>query len=125
MSELRAGFLYCIKQKWPKQILMLYIGYTIHVIPAGYLNVLLVARLYPESYLYLTLNEVAFFVDMTIEGLLLGAWVGFKNRLHTLAIGILLFDTGAILMGTTKNFGLYLLTVCLNGFSVHLAGVFL
>lgn len=122
MSELRAGFLYCFKQKWLKQLLILYIGYTILVIPAGYLNVLLVARLYPESYLYLTLNEVAFFVGMTAGGLLLGAWGGFKNRLHTLAIGILLFGAGAILMGTTINFWLYLVTVCLTGFSVPLAG---
>lgn len=120
LLELKEGLKYCFGQKWLKRLLTVYMAYTLFVIPAGYLNVLLVARVYLDNYWYLTMNEVAFFAGMTAGGLALSVLGGFKRKTNTLILGFLLFGGSAILMGIHSSFLIYLATVFFTGFSVPL-----
>ena len=88
------------------------------LVPAAFLNVLMVTRVYGDNYWYLTLNEMAFFVGAVIGGLVLSSWGGFSNRLKTLGYGGIVFGVTCIAMGLTKEFWVYLIIIFAAGLAM-------
>lgn len=117
-SEMKAGIQYAVKERFVGQLLVIFGLFIFLCVPAGFLATLFVTRYYGDTYWYLTLVEVIGFIGMTVGGVLIGAWGGFKNRVKTLAVGILAFGLLAIGMGLIRNFVVYLILMIIYGIAL-------
>ena len=77
-------------------------------VPAGFMAALLVSRVYGDVYWYLTAVELVGFAGMALGGVLMGTWGGFKSRVKTFAVGLLVLSIMTIGMGVSPYFILYL-----------------
>lgn len=115
LDDMKIGVHYTFKDRFLSRLLGLYGIFIFLCVPAGFLATLLVSRVYGDTYWYLTAVEVVGFAGMAIGGLIMGTWGGFKNRVKTLLIGMLIFGVLAVGMGLSKNFILYLALMALYG----------
>lgn len=116
--EVKAGIKYVFEQKFIKKLLLRYMVYTVLIVPAGFLNVLMVTRVFGGDYFYLTLNEMIFFIGSTVGGVFISIWGGFKNRNLTMTFSWIIFSFFTIAMAFVTNFTLYLFCMALVGISI-------
>ncbi len=114
-DDLKAGIHYSFTNSFLRRTLLICTIYCFFITPAALLNVLFVTRVFGESYWYLTLNEISFFVGAFLGGLILGAWGGFRNRLKTLAWGGFVFGLTTIAFGIVDVFWIYLAIMFITG----------
>ncbi len=117
-SEMISGLCYAKSEPFLKRILIINGLFIFLCVPAGFLAALYVSRTYGDSYAYLTTVELVGFAGMTIGGILMGIWGGFKNHVKTLMTGMILFGILAIGMGVSKSFLLYLILMLLYGIAL-------
>ncbi len=115
LREMKEGFGYAIKERFIGKLLLIFGVFIFLCVPAGFLATLFVSRYYGDTYWYMTLTEVIGFVGMTAGGLLIGTWGGFKNRVKTLAVGMIAFGALAVLMGAVRSFTVYLILMAVYG----------
>ena len=107
-AEMKAGILYSFSDKTIGKILIVYGLYILLCVPAGFMAALLVSRVYGDVYWYLTAVELVGFAGMALGGVLMGIWGGFKSRVKTYAVGLLILSIMTIGMGVSPYFILYL-----------------
>lgn len=107
-AEMKAGILYSFSDKTIGKILIVYGLYILLCVPAGFMAALLVSRVYGDVYWYLTAVELVGFAGMALGGVLMGIWGGFKSRVKTFAVGLLILSIMTIGMGVSPYFILYL-----------------
>ena len=107
-SEIKAGIRYSFSDKLIGKILIVYGLYILLCVPAGFMAALLVSRVYGDVYWYLTALELVGFAGMTLGGVLMGVWGGFKSRIKTFALGLFVLSLMTIGMGVSPYFILYL-----------------
>ena len=107
-SEIKAGIHYSFSYKMIGKILIVYGLFILLSVPAGFMAALLVSRVYGDVYWYLTAVELVGFAGMTLGGVLMGVWSGFKSRVKTFAFGLLIVSIMTIGMGVSPYFILYL-----------------
>lgn len=117
-SEMKAGFRYAVKDSFVGRLLLLFGLFIFLCVPAGFLATLYVSRYFGDTYWYLTLVEVIGFIGMAADGVLIGAWGGFRNRVKTLVVGMLAFGLLAIGMGATEHFTVYLILMAVYGIAL-------
>lgn len=115
LTDLKAGISYAFSEKLIGRLLIIYGLFVFLCVPAGFLAGLLVSRVYGDTYGYLTVVELVGFAGMTLGGLLMSTWGGFKSRKVTLLFGLAIFGIMAILMGLSTNFIFYLALMALYG----------
>lgn len=113
--DLRIGTDYAWRNKTVRKMLIIYAAFTFLTVPAGYLNGLLVSRVFGDTYWYLTAAELVGFGGMMAGGLVVSAWGGFRSHSMTLAAGLWAFGLMAIGMSICHNFLLYLILMSLYG----------
>lgn len=121
IEDFKKGLSYTLSHKFIRYILNLNIWIFILIIPATMFNVLLVTRSFGSDYFYLTLNEVSFFIGATIGGIALASWGGFKNRMSTFNMGLIIFTISTIFLAIFSYFGhfyLYLVAMVVCGTSM-------
>ena len=107
-SEIKAGIHYSFSDKMIGKILIVYGLFILLSVPAGFMAALLVSRVYGDVYWYLTAVELVGFAGMALGGVLMGTWGGFKSRVKTFAVGLLVLSIMTIGMGVSPYFILYL-----------------
>ena len=107
-SEIKAGIRYSFADKLIGKILVVYGLFILLSVPAGFMAALLVSRMYGDVYWYLTAVELVGFAGMTLGGVLMGVWGGFKSRVKTFAVGLLILSIMTIGMSVSPYFILYL-----------------
>lgn len=107
-SEIKAGIHYSFSDKMIGKILIVYGLFILLSVPAGFMAALLVSRVYGDVYWYLTAVELVGFAGMALGGVLMGMWGGFKSRVKTFVVGLLLLSITTIIMGISPYFILYL-----------------
>ena len=107
-SEIKAGIHYSFSDKMIGKILIVYGLFILLSVPAGFMAALLVSRVYGDVYWYLTAVELVGFAGMALGGVLMGMWGGFKSRVKTFVVGLLLLSITTIGMGISPYFILYL-----------------
>lgn len=117
-EELISGIKYAGSNQFLRNLLFVNGVFISLCVPAGFLATLYVSRMYGDSYSYLAIVELVGFAGMTAGGVLIGTWGGFKKRLKTLVLGMLLFGALAIGMGAAKSFLLYLILMFLYGIAL-------
>ncbi|MDL2288521.1 MFS transporter [Oscillospiraceae bacterium OttesenSCG-928-F05] len=118
LEDLREGLRYAWQSFFIRRMTVYYLITSILIVPAAMFNVLFVTRSYGDSYLYLALNEAAFFIGSLVGGVVLAAWGGFKNRLKTLAAGCSVYGLATVFMGLVPPFWLYLVVMLLAGLTM-------
>lgn len=108
LSEIKSGISYSFSDRVIGKILIIYGLYILLCVPAGFMSALLVSRVYGDAYWYLTAVELVGFAGMALGGMLMGTWGGFKSRVKTFAVGMLLMSIMTIGMGIAPYFILYL-----------------
>jgi DHA3 family macrolide efflux protein-like MFS transporter len=63
------------KAKNGKRLLLTYGAFIFLSVPSSFLTVLMIERTFGDSYVYLTVNEMAGFAGMVLGGILLGSWL--------------------------------------------------
>ncbi|MDD4370475.1 MAG: MFS transporter [Anaerostipes sp.] len=117
-GEMRMGIQYANSVSYLKNLLILNGFFIFLCVPAGFLAALYVSRTYGDSYVYLTTVELVGFAGMTAGGILMGTWGGFKSRLKTVVVGMLLFGALAMGMGVAESFILYLILMFIYGIAL-------
>lgn len=118
--DLKEGVRYSLNNQFIKHLLVFYAMFTILIIPAAFLNVLMVTRTFGNEYWKLTANEMSFFVGSMIGGIIMATWGGFKNRVITIAVGCCTFGALTVAVGITKIFYVYLGIMVLTGMTIPL-----
>ena len=130
--EIGEGIGYVRSKPFLKKLLVLSALFNIMIAPTAVMTPLQVARNYGSDVWLLrggvsfgaeqrlAALEVVFFIGMMIGGLVIGAWGGFKNKSHTMALSTLLLGGGAVALGLITNFWVYLLCTGLIGIVMNL-----
>lgn len=118
LDDLKAGINYTVGNLFLRRVLMVSGVFCFLIVPAAFLNVLMVTRVFANDYWYLTLNEMAFFIGALLGGVVLGTWGGYPNRLKTLGYGGLVFGITTIAIGFVNVFWIYLVIMVITGFAM-------
>lgn len=122
-AEIKNGLQYLKNDHFLVNLFLGYMAYTVLIVPAGYLNVLMVTRVFGGSYLTLAVNEMTFFAGTTIGGIILSFWRGPKNLSKILLLAWSAFGISTILLAIAVNFYVYLFIMLLVGLSVPFGGM--
>ena len=107
-SEIKAGIRYSFSDRMIGKTLTVYGLFILLSVPAGFMAALLVSRVYGDAYWYLTAVELVGFAGMVLGGVVMGIWGGFKSRVKTFAVGLLVLSVMTMGMGVSPYFLLYL-----------------
>jgi DHA3 family macrolide efflux protein-like MFS transporter len=130
--EIGEGLNYVKNHDFLKKMLALSALFNIMVAPAAALTPLQVARNWgvivwgmPGGFSVgaeqrLALLEVVFFAGMSLGGLVMGIWGGFKNKSHSMALSTVMLGIGVVGLGLIPDFWLYLLCMGLSGLVMSL-----
>ncbi|GHV86700.1 hypothetical protein AGMMS50230_23080 [Spirochaetia bacterium] len=86
--------------------------------PSAMLTTLQVTRDFGVEVWRLTAIEVAFSVGMMSGGMLIGLWGGFKNRIFTAALAVVVYGLGVTGLGIVNNFFVYIGIMALIGITM-------
>lgn len=88
------------------------------VAPMAFLTPLQTVFNYGPEEWRLSLVEVAFASGMMIGGFSIAAWEGLKNRIHTMALSLVLMGLASIVLSLTNLFWVYLISMFIIGLSL-------
>lgn len=117
-ASIKEGISYTRNHKFISRLLVYMMIFNVLMAPMAILTPLMVTRTFGADPLYLTLNEIVFFVGNILGGIVISMWGGLKNKLHTAGLGCILCGVFAVLMGLPMGFPIYLLWMTLCGFTM-------
>lgn len=117
-QDVKQGAVYALQNRWVGKMLMVHGLFIFLAVPAGFLATLFVTRYYKESYAYMTIVEVVGFAGMSLGGVLMSTWGGFKNQVTSFLAGMSAFGTLAIGMGLIDSFIVYLALMAMYGIAL-------
>ncbi len=101
LADIRAGFKYVLA--WPGLLWILAMATLINLLltPASALMPILVSKYFGGDALQLAWTETAWGVGVVLGGLVLSVWGGFKVRIKTSMLGLVLLGGGMAIIGFT------------------------
>lgn len=118
--EMLEGLRFIGKESWLKTLFVTFALFGVLASPAAMLTPLQVTRTFGDDVWRLTAVEIAFSVGMMLGGIVISAWGGFKNKVHSMVLALLLFGAATFLFGVIPNFWLYLGTMLFCGCTMPL-----
>ncbi len=88
------------------------------VAPAAFLSPLQVVRRFGDEVWRLSAIEIAFSAGMTVGGLIVGAWGGFKNRIYTMVFSLAFMGLSTMLFGIVGSFWVYIAVMVFMGLNL-------
>ena len=120
-EEMREGFRFTWNNRFLRKLFATYGLYIFLCVPSGFLAALLIKRTFGDNIMFLTVSEVVGFAGSVLAGLLLGATGGFKNRVKTLFLGMLVYGVTSLAIGFTNVFWLFVALMFFIGFTIPFA----
>ncbi|MCE5234430.1 MAG: MFS transporter [Clostridiaceae bacterium] len=117
-EDMAAGLRYVKEHGFIKAFFAFTVVFQFFAAPAAFLTPLQTARTFGEELWRLSAIEVAFSVGMIGGGLLIAAWGGFKNKVHSMAAAFIGVGAGTALLGVGVPFWLYLAFMAVIGISL-------
>jgi DHA3 family macrolide efflux protein-like MFS transporter len=117
-GDIKEGLLYIGENAWLKILFGYTTFFCVCMTPAAMLTPLQVTRTFGEGVWRLTAIEILFSLGMVLGGVVISAWGGFKNKIHTIIMACLAFGVTTFLFGIVPNFWVYLLIMLLCGMTV-------
>lgn len=115
IADLKQGISYVRRKPLLRNLLIYYAVFFFLISPAAFLTPLLIARSYGVEVWRLTANEILYSGGSILGGLLMAAWGGFKNRMHTITLACFAYGVSAVLLGVSPNFIFYLAVMFFTG----------
>ena len=116
--DMKEGLHYIRTHGYVKRFFVFCTFFFILVVPVAFLTPLQVARSFGGDVWRLTAIEVAFSLGMILGGMIIAAWGGFKNKVHTMAFSGLATGIVTFALGIIPNFWVYLMVMGLGGITV-------
>lgn len=120
LDDLRKGFVYINNHKYVKNFFAFCALFMLLAAPAAFLTPLQVTRTFGNDVWRLTAIEIGFSIGMMLGGILIASWGGFRNKIHTMTLGCLLFGACTLSLGIVPNFWVYLVFMGITGISMPL-----
>ncbi|HBX23337.1 MAG TPA: MFS transporter [Desulfotomaculum sp.] len=117
-NDMREGILYIRNNAYIRQFFLFCAFFFFFVAPAAFLTPLQVARSFGGDVWRLTAIEVTFSIGMMVGGVIMAAWGGFKNRVHTMTLSTLISGACTVALGLVPVFWIYLLFMGLIGIAM-------
>lgn len=117
-TDMQEGLGYIKRHEYIKAFFLFCAGFLFLAAPAAFLTPLQVTRTFGNDVWRLSAIEITFSGGMILGGLLLAAWGGFKNKVHTMTLATLLFGVCTFALGVMPNFWIYLVFMGLTGVSM-------
>ena len=107
-EDLREGFRYVFR--WPGLVAVLIIAMLLNFVmnPAFTLMPLLVTDHFGGDALQLGWLESSWGIGLVLGGLLLSAWGGFRNRVYSSMVGLIIQGIGTVAVGLAPSYALWL-----------------
>ncbi len=115
-GDMLEGVRYIKNHGYVKTIFTFCGAYFILVAPLSFLTPLQVTRSFGDDVWRLTAIEMTFSVGMMAGGILIAAWGGFKNKVHTMVLSTLIIAACTVGLGIIPVFWIYLFLMALVGF---------
>ncbi len=119
-DDLAAGIKYVAGSGFFRSYFLFYALFFFLIVPAAQLTPLMVSRTFGDEYWRLSTMEITFSAGGVLGGIVISAWGGFKNRMHTIALCCILFGTLTMLVGIVPGFVAFLILMFLTGSTVPL-----
>jgi len=116
--DMREGIAYAIRNDFIRTYCLFNIFFLILIAPAASLTPLQVARTYGDDVWRLTAMEVVFSLGMIGGGVLMAAWGGFRNKLHSMTLSNLIISVCTFAVGLAPAFWLYLVFMGIFGVAI-------
>ncbi|MEH7592388.1 MFS transporter [Bacillus toyonensis] len=108
LQGIKEGFAYLKENVCMKRLLVLLIIIMILISPAAFFTPLMVTRSFGAEMWRLTASEMTFSAGAAAGGVLIAAWGGFRNRMHTTALACALYGLLMVGLGIAPVFIMYL-----------------
>ncbi|MFT0560891.1 MFS transporter [Bacillus cereus] len=118
LQGIKEGFSYLKENVFIKRLIVLLIIIMILISPAAFLTPLMVTRSFGAEMWRLTASEMTFSAGAAAGGVLIAAWGGFRNRMHTTALACALYGLLMIGLGIAPIFIMYLVFNFLIGITM-------
>ncbi|MDK8179939.1 MFS transporter [Paenibacillus sp. UMB4589-SE434] len=116
--EIKRGFIYMKEHTFIKRLLMFIFIVLILISPSAFLTPLMVSRSFGPEVWRLTISEMTFSAGALLGGVLIAAWGGFRNRMHTTQLACALYGLFMIGLGSSPVFIVYLAANFLIGITM-------
>lgn len=116
IQDIVTGIKYASKSYFLRTMLLWMMLINFLFVPGAVFNVLFTTRMYGDNYLYLTIAEVVFSAGAIVGGVLLAIWGGFKNRMITMGMGLVVVSLVTVGMGLVPPVWLYFVLLFIFGF---------
>lgn len=117
-SDMREGFAYINDHGYVKKMFLFCAIYFVLVAPVAFLTPLQVTRSFGADVWRLTAIEVTFSIGMMMGGILMAYWGGFKNKVHSMTLSILIIGGCTFALGIIPVFSIYLVLMGLAGIAM-------
>ncbi|MDR1001058.1 MAG: MFS transporter [Clostridiales bacterium] len=117
-GELKEGLRYIGDSSWLKALLGYMAFFCVCMTPSAMLTPLQATRTFGDDIWRLTSIEILFSAGMLLGGVVISAWGGFKNKVHTMIMACFAFGATTFLFGVISNFWAYLGVMLLCGMTV-------
>lgn len=114
-EDLWEGILYIKNHDYVKAFFLFNIFFFILIAPVAFLTPLQVARSFGDDVWRLSAIEVAFSIGMMLGGIIMAYWGGFKNKLHTMILSLVVNGVAILCLGLIPDFWIYLAFMTLIG----------
>ncbi|HBC94538.1 MAG TPA: MFS transporter [Pelotomaculum sp.] len=114
-GDMREGINYIKNHGFVKTIFSFIAIYFILIAPAAFLTPLLITRSFGEDVWRLTAMSVVYSVGMMAGGMIVATWSGFKNKVHSMVLSILVIGACTFALGIIPIFWFYLFFMGLIG----------
>jgi DHA3 family macrolide efflux protein-like MFS transporter len=121
LKEMSEGLKYIKTQPFILKLIIVALLVNVFTAPAAQLNPLQTVRYFGEEPWRLMAGALAFSAGMFAGGALIGSWGGFKNKVHTIALGLIAVIVCTIGLAISANSGNFIAYAIITG----IYGVFL
>ncbi len=117
-SDMKEGLRFVARHDFVRIIFIFCAVYFILVAPLAFLTPLQVTRSFGGDVWRLSATEMSFSIGMMAGGLIIAAWGGFRNKIHTMVLSNFVIAFCTIGLGFVPHFGIYLMLMSLVGIAM-------
>jgi len=118
LADIKLGIKYIREHHFLVPFFLLCSAVWFFIAPVAFLTPLQVVRQFGEEIWRLSAIEIAFSIGMTVGGLLVAAFGGFKNRMVTMLVALAFLSTMTVGLGIAGNFWVYLAVLVIQGLTI-------
>lgn len=118
LKDFNQGIIYIKNHKYVKSFFIFCLVFYFLLAPVAFLTPLQVTRSFGNDIWRLTAIEVIFSAGMTAGGAIMAYWQGFRNKVHTMILAILIFGICTLALGVVPDFLIYLFFMGLLGITL-------